>query len=649
MSKKYLVNLDLNKNELQNAKLHNLATAPSSPTTGQVYYNTADNKAYIYNGTSWIPWEENPANPVTGVKGNSESTYRTGNVNLTASNIGAASSSHTHGNITNAGALQTTDVAIADGDKLVVTDSSNSGKVARTSVAFDGTTNTKVLAKKGDWVDLPTGVSPSSTTPKMDGTATVGTETAFARGDHIHPSDTSKVTGNARVFFGSCTTSAETAEKAVSCSIYDGYHDGDILIVSFTHENTASTPKLNVNSKGAKRISIIEYDYRGSGYVNWGDWGEGDTVVFRYDTGIGVWIALIDTDTIYSGGTQSQLETGTGTTNYLWSPKILHDYVSTVVGGVDAMRFKGTVNSNSDLPTTGVKVGDTYMVNTAGTYAGQTCEVGDLIIATATTPTWTVAQTNISGAVTASTTTTNGYLAKFTGDRIVANGPSLTPASAVSGGTDPTLVTTGDMYTWNHIADDKAVGNGRIFYGTCSTGASTPAKVVTCSDYDEIQAGDIVLVSFSYPNTAGSPTLNINSTGSKSIKQIYKGDYTNLKNTSSVRGLSVFVFSANNWILVNTNDDTTYGTATTSSNGLMSSTDKTNLDSLNTTFGGLRKETLTISVGNTSVSTSTIINMLSYTAVHNGEEVVVDYDDEHHTFSIATAQAYPVTINCIGL
>lgn len=35
-------------------------------------------------------------NSVTGVKGNSESSYRTGNVNLTAANIGAAASSHTH-------------------------------------------------------------------------------------------------------------------------------------------------------------------------------------------------------------------------------------------------------------------------------------------------------------------------------------------------------------------------------------------------------------------------------------------------------------------------------------------------------------------------------------------------------------------------
>lgn len=40
--------------------------------------------------------------------------------------------------------------------------------------------------------DVPEGSTASTTTPKMDGTATVGTETAFARGDHIHPTDTSR-------------------------------------------------------------------------------------------------------------------------------------------------------------------------------------------------------------------------------------------------------------------------------------------------------------------------------------------------------------------------------------------------------------------------------------------------------------------------
>lgn len=41
--------------------------------------------------------------------------------------------------------------------------------------------------------DIPEGAAASTTAPKMDGTATIGTELAFARGDHVHPSDTTRV------------------------------------------------------------------------------------------------------------------------------------------------------------------------------------------------------------------------------------------------------------------------------------------------------------------------------------------------------------------------------------------------------------------------------------------------------------------------
>lgn len=73
--------------------------------------------------------------------------------------------SHTHGNITNAGALQTTDVSVANGDKLVVTDASNSNKVARTSVTFDGSTTTTALTPKGTFESFyqkPSGGIPDS-------------------------------------------------------------------------------------------------------------------------------------------------------------------------------------------------------------------------------------------------------------------------------------------------------------------------------------------------------------------------------------------------------------------------------------------------------------------------------------------------------
>ncbi|GFZ32565.1 hypothetical protein CSC2_30910 [Clostridium zeae] len=51
---KQLTNLDLAQNELQNFRIQNLASAPTSPVTGQVYYNSTDNKYYGYNGSAWI-------------------------------------------------------------------------------------------------------------------------------------------------------------------------------------------------------------------------------------------------------------------------------------------------------------------------------------------------------------------------------------------------------------------------------------------------------------------------------------------------------------------------------------------------------------------------------------------------------------------
>ena len=120
---KIINNLNLNKNELQNAVVHNLAAAPSNPVEGQQYYNTSDHKLYVYDGTNWVEEtsqghalsDSTPEANGTGAAGTSTSVSRADHVHPTDTSRASATDLSTHtSNTSNPHSVTKSQVGLSD-------------------------------------------------------------------------------------------------------------------------------------------------------------------------------------------------------------------------------------------------------------------------------------------------------------------------------------------------------------------------------------------------------------------------------------------------------------------------------------------------------------------------------------------------------
>lgn len=161
--------------------------------------------------------------------------------------------------------------------------------------------------------DVPEGAAGTTTTPKMDGTATVGTETAFARGDHVHPHDTTKVD--------------KVDGKGLSTNDY----------------TTTEKNKLAGIAAGAQVNVVTDASSSGSGASQTMSVSKGSTTYTTYtkaalDTSLGT---KADASTVYTKTEIDQKLSG-------------------------AMDYKGTKATVADLPSSGNKNGDVWHVTADG-------------------------------------------------------------------------------------------------------------------------------------------------------------------------------------------------------------------------------------------------------------------------------------------
>lgn len=94
-----------------------------------------------------------------------------------------------------------------------------------------------------------------------------------------------------------------------------------------------------------------------------------------------------------------------------------------------------------------------------------------------------------------------------------------------------------------------------MFYGTCSTAASSSTKTVSCAGF-ELVTGATIAVAFTNTTTyTGTTYLNVNGTGAKQIRGIPRSTTSNTRMDGAWEAgeTKVFVYDGTHWQLVDQN------------------------------------------------------------------------------------------------
>lgn len=237
-------------------------------------------------------------------------------------------------------------VNVLEGVQVNGTSVTPTNKIANIAVP----TKTSDLTNNSGFItsdDIPEGAAATTTTPKMDGTAAVGTEVTFARGDHVHPSDTTKVdkvTGK-----GLSTNDFTTALK----NKLDGIASGAEVNVQSDWNVTSSTSDAFIKNKPSipTKTSDLTND---SNFVSDADYVHTDnnftTAEKNKLSGIAAGANKTTVDSSMSASSTNPVQN-----------KIVKQYIDDAIGGITGIDFQVVTS----LPATGVK-GTIYLVSNSG-------------------------------------------------------------------------------------------------------------------------------------------------------------------------------------------------------------------------------------------------------------------------------------------
>lgn len=381
-----------------------------------------------------------------------------------------------------------------------------------TSKAVDITVPTKASDIGAASSSHGTHVTWSTTTPKANGTAAVGSETKVARGDHVHPTDTTR------------------ASQADLDALKDGGTFNDTTFTGYEENETHVSYFLGALNPGTAYADLDATYKDGTYHRLWR---------LRFPSNSKFWgrlkISLFGT---YTGFNASGLMSKTITCNFTNSTMYNN------VGRYDSL---------------GYNVENDFRISEA--------------IWNADVSAWEILiwQKNLNGNNSpriiidawSSVAEYRNNVKNITAQPVeLIQDTTYTATKASStGGTKTVTWADKPVFETPYGEAVEVKGHSHNYYGVCTTAADTAAKTVEIEGF-ELVVGAMVIVKFDNANSASNPTLNVSGTGAKPM---YRYGTTALSTGTTTTGwyadsIQLFVYDGTGWIRDYWNN-TTYSNA----------------------------------------------------------------------------------------